>query len=196
MSSTTPATQVIEANIAGSVDLVQSSVSVLHRQPVRREPDAHRRANINATGNNLANVIHGNTGQNVIRGAAGADDLLRRGRQRARHLRLHGAERLGTTETTFDQIFEFDRSLGPTDTTSDLIDLSAIDANPGAGGDQQLRFVTSFSAPQAGENPGQVRVVDAGAHVNVEIDFNGDNVRDSVIQVTNVDLLTINDFVL
>ena len=135
-------------------------------------------------------------GQNTIQGAAGADDLFA-GADNVRDTFVYTAQSdFGTTETTFDQIFEFDRSHGPTDTTSDLIDLSAIDANPGAGGDQQLRFVTNFSSPQAGENPGQVRVVDAGVHVNVEIDFNGDSVRDSVIQVTNVDLLTINDFVL
>jgi hypothetical protein len=38
--------------------------------------------------------------------------------------------------------------------------------------------------------------VDTGSDVNVEIDLNGDNTVDSIIQVMNVDTLTINDFLL
>ena len=39
-------------------------------------------------------------------------------------------------------------------------------------------------------------VRDTGSDVNVEIDLNGDNTVDSIIQVMNVDTLTINDFLL
>jgi hypothetical protein len=56
--------------------------------------------------------------------------------------------------------------------------------------------VTNFSTPVGGESDGQVRVVDAGAHVNVHVDLQGDNVTDMIIQVTNIDTLTQRDFIL
>ena len=39
-------------------------------------------------------------------------------------------------------------------------------------------------------------MVDTGSDVNVEIDINGDNTADAIIQVMNVDTLTKDDFLL
>src|SRR5215207_651077 len=101
----------------------------------------------------------------------------------------------GTTAATWDQIFQFDRAQSKNDTTSDKIDLRLLDADSDSG-DQAFRFVTEFTSPKGNQADGQIRVVDTGSDVNVEIDLNGDNTVDSVIQVMNVDTLTINDFLL
>ena len=50
-------------------------VGQLHARRQRREPDALGTANINATGNELANSLLGNTGRNVLDGGLGADML-------------------------------------------------------------------------------------------------------------------------
>jgi hypothetical protein len=94
-----------------------------------------------------------------------------------------------------DQLFNFHRDASASDATSDRIHLALLDADPAAG-DQALRFVTSFTAPTGSEADGQVRVVDAGPHVNVEIDLGGDNIADMIIQVMNIDTLSRLDLVL
>ncbi|MDF2970371.1 MAG: hypothetical protein K0R61_821, partial [Microvirga sp.] len=101
----------------------------------------------------------------------------------------------GTTAATWDQIFQFDRAQSKTDTTSDKIDLRLLDADPDSS-DQAFRFVTEFTTPKGNQANGQVRVVDTGSDVNVEIDINGDNTADSVIEVMNVDTLNSWDFLL
>lgn len=94
-----------------------------------------------------------------------------------------------------DQIFQFDRSLGSGDASSDRIDLRLLDADPAAG-DQAFRFVQKFATALPSQADGQVRVVDTGANMEVRIDVNGDNTTDMLIQVMAVDTLTIRDFLL
>jgi hypothetical protein len=134
----------------------------------------------------------------LMRGPWGADDLYagnnHYGVDDARDTFIYAnMADSGTTSTTWDQIFQFDRAQSKTDTTSDKIDLRLLDADP-ASGDQAFRFVTNFTSPKGNQADGQVRVVDTGSDVNVEIDVNGDNVADSIIQAMNIDPLTSNDF--
>lgn len=161
--------------------------------------------NVNGSGYNdtligdaNANVLSGMRGQDTLNGGLGADDLYagnnHYGVDDARDTFIYAnMADSGTTSTTWDQIFQFDRAQSKTDTTSDKIDLRLLDADP-ASGDQAFRFVTNFTSPKGNQADGQVRVVDTGSDVNVEIDVNGDNVADSIIQAMNIDPLTSNDF--
>jgi Ca2+-binding RTX toxin-like protein len=147
------------------------------------------------------NVLGGMRGQDTLTGGLGADKLYAGGthagytddvRDTIVYTSLGDS---GTTAATWDQIFQFDRAQSATDTTSDKIDLRLLDADPDSG-DQAFRFVTEFTSPKGKQADGQVRVVDTGSDVNVEIDLNGDNTVDSIIQVMNVDTLTKDDFLL
>ncbi|MFN0195005.1 MAG: hypothetical protein ACKVP5_24005, partial [Aestuariivirga sp.] len=79
---------------------------------------------------------------------------------------------------------------------SDKIALHLIDADDDLAGNQAFRFVAAFTAPAPGGIEGQVRIVTVGANSNIEIDMDGNNVADMVIQVVGVPGLTVNDLVL
>jgi serralysin len=146
-------------------------------------------------GNGGNDVLKGQAGKDLFDGGAGADDLVA-GVDNVRDTFVYDAKAdSGRTATTWDQLFQFDRSLSSTDKTSDQIDLRQLDADPAAG-DQAFRFVKNFTTPTATQSDGQARVVDAGRHVNVEIDSNGDNTSDMILQVMNIDTLTGRDFLL
>jgi hypothetical protein len=163
----------------------------------------------NVTGSNFDDTLIGDANNNVLdgygngrdtlTGGLGADDLYAGGGYGVDDVRdtfvYASIGDSGATADTWDQIFQFDRAQSKTDTTSDKIDLRLLDADPDSG-DQAFRFVTEFTSPKGKQADGQVRVVDTGSDVNVEIDLNGDNTVDSIIQVMNVDTLTINDFLL
>lgn len=145
------------------------------------------------------NVLDGGAGADRLTGARGADKLYA-GLDKATDTFVFAQGDSGKTAKSWDQIFEFrpdtDNRKGHHMAGADLIDLSAIDGDT-AEGDQALRFVSKFGAPKNGGLPdGQVRVKDAGAHLNVEIDWTGDNRADMVIQVMNVAKLTADDFIL
>jgi len=95
-----------------------------------------------------------------------------------------------------DWIFQFDHRSDAAEAVWDRIDLRSIDADRQVAGDQAFRFVDAFAAAGAGEPDGQLRVVDRGADVNVEIDFNGDNAVDALIIVRDVGSLSAADFFL
>src|SRR5215207_1470220 len=141
-------------------------------------------------------TLAGDLGVDTLAGGLGADDLYAGLDDNVRDTFVYTSiADSGTTATTWDQLFQFDRAQSSTDTTSDKIDLRLLDADPDSG-DQAFRFVTEFTSPKGKQADGQVRVVDTGSDVNVEIDLNGDNAVDAIIQVMNVDTLTINDFLL
>lgn len=77
----------------------------------------------------------------------------------------------------------------------DRIDLSRIDADP-ASGDQVLRFVSAFTPAKAGEADGQVRVIDHGRDVKVEIDWDGNGRTDLTLTVLDIAKLHAGDFIL
>jgi Ca2+-binding RTX toxin-like protein len=197
--------QVIEAANAG-IDLVRSSIS-----PTLGDNFENLRllgsSSLNGTGNSLSNLITGNDAANVLKGAAGADTL--RGNGGADDL-YAGVDSVRDTfvfaavtdsggpssPAQWDEIFEFNRSFGAGASRSDVIDLQLLDADA-APGDQAFRFVGStFSAPGGGQPSGQVRIVDTGPHINVEIDIDGNSLADMVFTVRNVSTLSSGDFLL
>jgi Ca2+-binding RTX toxin-like protein len=139
-----------------------------------------------------ADSLSAGNGADVLVGGPGADRLSA-GFDDDQDLIVYGskAELILT-----DQIFQFDRKSNAAEAVWDRIDLRPVDADSQLSGDQAFRFVDSYAAAGAGEPDGQLRVVDLGRHVNVEIDFNGDNAADALIVVRGVGSLSEADFFL
>jgi Ca2+-binding RTX toxin-like protein len=126
-------------------------------------------------GNDGADTLYGGTGADFIDGGAGKDLLYGEA----------GADRfvftsLETTDAGADQILDFN-PVG-----SDLIDLTAIDADTGTGGDQAFTLVGSFTGV-AGQ---AVLTYDSGQNItHMGFDTNGDATADLFLllsgQVTN-----------
>lgn len=168
------------------------------------------------TGDGRANTILGGAKADTLSGAGG-NDTLKGGKGADKLTGGTGADKLyagadkdtdtfvfakgdsGKTAATWDQVFDFradtDNKPGKHLAGADLIDLHLIDAD-GAKGDQALRFVEKFTTAAKNDADGQVRVVDAGSHVTVEVDWNGDKHADMILQVMNVAKLTADDFLL
>ena len=150
-------------------------------------------AAINGTGNSLGNVLVGNGANNLLKAGSGGDllvggagaDSLYGGSDSSRDVFVFQTiADSGKTSSTWDRIYDFDRNI-------DEIDLSDIDAGS-AVGDQAFRFVSNFSAGSIG----QVRAVNSGSDVRVEIDLQGDNVVDMVLQIVGTSNLRSGDFIL
>lgn len=140
-------------------------------------------------GSSFNDTLTGGAGGNSLWGGAGDDILIGGG----------GADRLkgeagndlfvylstgDSTAAARDTIFDFG--------AGDRIDLSAIDANLGAAGDQAFIFVANaaFSAV------GQLRLQTVGGGVIVQGDVDGDRIADFQISVDGVSSLQASDFVL
>lgn len=139
-----------------------------------------------------ADVLLGGMGRDILVGGAGADRLYA-GADDVRDHIVYGTQ---AELTATDQIFQFDFRGDVSELRWDRIDLRSIDADGDRAGDQAFRFVDTFSAPGVGEADGQLRVVDLGADMRVEIDLNGDNTVDAFILVRNVASLSQADFLL
>jgi len=136
--------------------------------------------NINGTGNALNNVIIGNSGNNVITGGFGGDTLTGGGGNDtfAYTDRFHSSSSGGV-----DTIMDF--------ASGDKIDLSGIDANTLAGGNNAFSYVGSA----AFSGIGQLRAEDMGGGVwQVQGDVNGDGVADVIINVHTAAPLVSGDF--
>lgn len=149
-------------------------------------------ANLNGTGNALANILVGNSGKNTLKGGAGSDtltggdgaDLLYGGTGRDTFAFLAPSNsRVGAS----DKIFDFSVS------EKDRISLKAIDANSKVGGDQAFSFI--------GENPfqkkaGELRFEKKSGDTYVHGDVSGDGKADFTIVLDTVLSLRAADFVL
>ena len=179
-------------------------------------------ANIAGTGNGLANAISGNIGDNTLTGNDGSDTLtgnagndtlvggndndhLSGGNESDRLTGGSGADvqtgGLGAdtfvlqaiadstvSNTGRDYISDFSQAQG------DIIDLSAIDANTSAAGDQAFNFIGALAFSGAA---GELRsVVSLGDRRLVYGDINGDAVADFAILVRSVTPLQASDFTL
>jgi Ca2+-binding RTX toxin-like protein len=129
------------------------------------------------TGDANANTIYGVDGDDVIDGGGG-QDLLFGG---------NGVDRfvftsLGTSEATTAQIFDFNNS-------SETIDLTAIDADTGTGGDQAFTFVSSFT----GVSGQAIVTYDSSANVShLSFDTNGDSSADLYLLIVGSQALPSN----
>jgi Ca2+-binding RTX toxin-like protein len=134
-------------------------------------------------------LLRGNSGDDLLDGGAGADTLTGGGGSDAFR---YGAV-ADSDASAFDSILDFLPG-------SDMIDLSAIDADPSTGADDAFTFLgtSAFSASGASA-PGELRaflVADALWQVEADIDLDG--VADFLIQVTvdGAEPLTAGDFLL
>jgi serralysin len=140
----------------------------------------------NAVGSRYADVIHGSTSGNVLDGAQGADMIMGGG----------GADRIiggkGGDQLSGDAAADTFVFLALTDSTSkspdrigdlgatDVIDVSAIDANALAGGDQAFVQVARFTG-QAGQLT--VKWNDALDVTVLKLDDDGDRKADMIIHL-------------
>ena len=130
----------------------------------------------NAIGSNLADVLLGREGANALSGGGGADQITGFG----------GADDLrgGDGSDTFIYLRAADSATGLSDTIFDLegadfIDLSAIDANTTAGGNQAFTLISGAFTNQAG----QLRMeFELGSNTTaIQMDLDGDGLADMTI---------------
>ncbi|MFC3073006.1 beta strand repeat-containing protein [Shinella pollutisoli] len=153
-------------------------------------------AGLSGTGNTLANVVTGNAGGNVLRGGAGNDrldggagaDTLLGGTDADRLHGGSGADRFvfaGARDSTAgasgrDVIDDFSRA------QRDRIDLTGIDADTKAGGNQAFRFIADDAFHR---RAGELRYEKKGGDTHVQGDVDGDGRADvSVVIDASLDL--------
>jgi hypothetical protein len=128
-----------------------------------------------------ADMIHGSLSNDTIYGNGGADGLVGNG----------GADTFAYTDVSHstsaapDFLSDF--------AAEDVIDLSAIDANTVAGGDQAFTFIgtAAFS-----NTPGELRVIIQPGPYVIQGDINGDGVADLTINIAPTNVPTGADFLL
>ena len=141
----------------------------------------------NLTGSAFDDLLFGNDGANLLTGGRGADVLLGgRGADTFAYAAL--AE---STAAQADRIADFSRAQG------DRIDLSLIDPNASAAGDQAFTFIGAAAFTGAGGTAFELRVVGVDEDLfRVEGDFDHDGLADFAITVASVSPLQAADFVL
>lgn len=150
-------------------------------------------ANIDATGNAIANTLRGNAGMNVLRGLEGNDtliggndgDLLTGGEGRDR-FDFNARSDSGRAWGTFDTITDFASGV-------DIIDLYNIDARTNIGGNQAFRWIGSSDFHN---KAGELRFQKAGSTIIVSGDLNGDGKADLSIHFENLSGIARGDFIL
>jgi len=126
------------------------------------------------TGSAVANALNGWAGQDVLRGGGAGD-------------RFVFSATSDSKVAAADRITDFSHAQG------DRVDLSAIDANTGAAGNQAFTFIgTGLYTHHAG----QLRYASDGSTTTIAGDINGDGVSDFHIQLTGAIGLVAADFVL
>lgn len=156
----------------------------------------------NLRGSIHADRLFGDAGGNLLFGLAGADtlaggpgdDRLFGGRGADELRGGRGADRFGytavadSTAATPDRIVHFARAEG------DRIDVSAIDTDPLAPGDQGF---TAFigATPFAGGGARQIRAVAEGPATRIEADADGDGGADLVVEIAQALVPIPDDFV-
>lgn len=183
---------VIESTNSGTDTVVSTINQALHASVERLVLSGS--ADINGTGNSLANSIFGNGGDNILNGGSGNDRLVGNAGD---DILIGGLGRDVLTGGTGNDCFSF-RDVSTdriTDFTSgqDKLDLKSLDANSSLTGNQALTFIgTHAFTHTAGELHYQV----IGGNTFVSADFNGDGSADFTLQLDGLHTLTSHDFVL
>ena len=139
------------------------------------------------TGNDLANQITGNAGNDTLIGGLGSDTLT--GGAGADIFALLTLADSGITPASRDIITDFVNG-------TDRIDLSAIDANSSAIGNNAFTFIGNGIFSGGGAlTAGQLRYSFAGANTLVEGDVDGDGTADFQIQLTGNHTMTAADLI-
>ncbi len=160
-----------------------------------------------ASGEGGDDNLYGGNGRDIMFGDAGDDDLfggegndtLSGGADHDRLTGGKGNDKL--TGGTGDDEFKFSfQDLGDTDTITDFhrsegdkINLVAIDANTGAGGNQGFSFIGTAAFTGVA---GQVHYTNNGLVTTLTGDVNGDKVADFTILLTDAPGLIASDFLL
>jgi Ca2+-binding RTX toxin-like protein len=126
-------------------------------------------------------TLSGGNGNDVLRGGAGADNLI--GGQ--------GADQFDFDLTAESRVDEMDR-ISLFARGQDDINLNTIDAKTGVALNQNFSFIGAAAFTAAG----QVRIVDQGANVRVEVNTTGAKGAEMVMMVLGVGTLTATDFIL
>ncbi|MGR3400640.1 MAG: Calx-beta domain-containing protein [Paracoccus sp. (in: a-proteobacteria)] len=204
----------------GGFDTVRSTVSHTLTNHVETLILAGN-AGLTGTGNGQSNRIVGNAAGNLLNGAAGADtlqggagnDRLLGGAGNDRLFGDRGADRLignlgsdtltgGDGADTFVFSFLSDSRVpfGQRDVVTDFrrgqgdhLDLSGIDADPTAGGNQRFDFIGSRGFTG---NAGDLRAIQSDAATIVLGDVDGDRMADFAIQLNGRMVLLEQDFFL
>jgi len=137
-----------------------------------------------------ADSLSGGTGNDLLVGGAGRDILT--GGADADTFRFESIFDSAASATARDAITDFLRG-------TDRIDVSAIDANFYASGNQAFAFVGSagFGAANSGQIRSEVLLRDDGTGVTlIQADVNGDRAADFEIELRGTFGLTASDFVL
>jgi Ca2+-binding RTX toxin-like protein len=163
--------------------------------------------NISGTGNGANNVIVGNSGNNTLTGGAGVDtidggigndtiiggtgnDILTGGAGNDTFV-FNALNESGIGVGNNDLIVDFQ---GDGAAVGDLIDLSALDANAGAGGNQAFNFIGADVAFTAA---GQLRIVHLGSDTFVQANTNANaGTIEFELKLTGPHALTAADFIL
>lgn len=138
--------------------------------------------------------IEGQTGDDTLMGRNGADTLI--GGQGADLLR--GGVDTDQDRFVFDALADSGVGNGSRDLVqhfvpgTDLMDLSAIDANANAGGNQAFSFIGTAQFTTAG----QLRYQTTSSHALVQADVDGDGAADFELLLLNLQSLSASDFVL
>ncbi len=137
------------------------------------------------TGNAGENTLDGGDGNDVLAGGAGVDKLI--GGNGSDIFDFNSLSESGPTSIGRDIILDFTASSG------DRIDLSSIDANSSATGNQAFIFIGngSFSG-----QAGQLRYQEIGSNTYIYADVNGDRTADFSIQLAEALALQKDYFVL
>jgi Ca2+-binding RTX toxin-like protein len=135
-------------------------------------------------GNATANTLWGNEGNDTLNGGGGKDVLVGGAGADSFNFSSVGDSVVGTRA---DQITDFSHAQG------DRINLSAIDADTGTGGDQAFILIGSAAYSH---HAGELRVVAAADKTTVAGDIDGDGSSDFHIVLTGIIALAVADFVL
>ncbi|WP_343717179.1 S8 family serine peptidase [Inquilinus sp.] len=141
-------------------------------------------ANDSLVGNTYANVLQGGNGNDVLTGAGGQDTLT--GGAGADRF-VYGSVAQSPVGTGSDLITDFSHAQG------DRIDLSPVDANVLAAGDQAFSFIGSALY---GHHAGELRFAQSGSVTTIAGDVNGDGISDFAIRLTGAIALVVADFIL
>jgi Ca2+-binding RTX toxin-like protein len=178
---------------SGGVDKVWASIDYVLRDHVEQLFLAGS-AHLDGVGNALANSLTGNGGDNLLSGLGGTDTLLG-GNGDDRLDGGSGGDRLtggtgadsflfsddGVHATSLGGVMDSDQILDLSFAEGDRIDLSAIDADIAAAGDQAFALVAAFTG-QAGE--ATLTYVAASNTTLLRLDVDGDKKIDLQVKIT------------
>ncbi|WP_255646817.1 type I secretion C-terminal target domain-containing protein [Inquilinus sp. Marseille-Q2685] len=136
-------------------------------------------------GSSTANILNGGDGDDVLRGGGGRDTLTGEGDADRFVFTTTGDSATGSANA--DRITDFSHAQG------DRIDLSLIDANTGAAGNQAFSFIGTEAYTGVA---GQLRYVVSNGDAVIAGDTDGDKVSDFNIVLDNIGSLQVSDFVL